>query len=145
MQRLCKDHDEQCAAWAAVPGECERNQDFMWSRCQGSCHICMIDNLMAKSFQELALYSLRNAVRGLADAGPVRVPPAPRTCALGWARVRLGIGLGRSALVTTGVHGQPIEALSAAASDAPSARDLSALSRLRPRLPSACPPPESHE
>jgi hypothetical protein len=33
-QRLCKDHDEQCAAWAAVPGECERNRDFMWARCQ---------------------------------------------------------------------------------------------------------------
>jgi hypothetical protein len=82
VQRLCKDHDEQCAAWAAVPGECERNQDFMWSRCQGSCHICMIDNLMAKSFQELALYSLRNAVRALADAGPVRVPPELRPGAL---------------------------------------------------------------
>jgi hypothetical protein len=51
--------------------------EFTWARCQGSCKVCMIDNLMSKSFQELALYSLRNAVRSLADTGPVRHPSLP--------------------------------------------------------------------
>ena len=36
---LCKDHDDNCNDWASS-GECDKNVDFMRSKCGASCNIC---------------------------------------------------------------------------------------------------------